>query len=157
MGQSTVWSRWIALGFVAAVGLAVVPIRAGAQWHAEVLPGVRFGAPLRAGFALGVTYGTQVSFAQFAGPIAIAEAGLGGGRVSGGYLLAFPFASGIEVLASAVRTWGSPLKADGKETLAGGELRGSFFSVNVGVGIFRPVVSGNDRRTRIYMNVGFGI
>jgi hypothetical protein len=89
--------------------------------------------------------------------MALAEAGIGGGRVSAGYLLAFPFASGVQVLASGVRTWGSPSQADRKETLAGGELRVSFFSLNVGVGIFRPVRSGDDRRARFYMNAGFGI
>ena len=157
MRQSPVRWTWIALGFVAAVGMGGVPRHAGAQWRTEALPGLRFGPPLRAGLALGVVYGTQVSFAEFAGPMVVAEAGIGGGRASAGYLFAYPFASGVQVLASAVRTWGSPSQADRKETLAGGELRVSFFSVNVGVGMFRPVRSGNDRRTRLYMNAGFGI
>ncbi len=157
MRRSTAWSTWIAVGFVAVVGIAGVPIGAGAQWRTEVVAGLRFGPPLRAGLALGVTHGTQVSFAQFAGPMAVAEVGIGGGRASAGYLFAFPFASGVQVLASAVRTWGSPAQADRKETLVGGELRVSFLSVNVGVGVFRPLLSGDSRRTRIYMNAGFGI
>lgn len=157
MRRSAVWSTRIALGLLTVVGIVGGPSRVGAQWRTEVLPGLRFGPPLRAGLALGVTYGTQVSFAQFAGPMAVAEAGIGGGRASAGYLFAFPFASGVQVLASAVRTWGSPAQADRKETLVGGELRVSFLSVNVGVGVFRPTVSGDDRRSRIYMNAGFGI
>jgi hypothetical protein len=129
-----------------------------AQWRLEVLPGVRFGPPIRAGFALGATYGNSSPIAQFAGPIVVAEGGLGGARVSAGYVLAFPFASGIEVLGSAIRTWGSPSQIERGRTLAGGELRVLFFAVNVGVGVFKPIRERRgDQRTRTYLNVGLGI
>jgi hypothetical protein len=148
----------LVLALCVAVVAAGTPRRAGGQWRAETLPGARFGPPLRAGLALGAVYGNRVSFAQFAGPIVLAEAGLGGGRVSAGYLLAFPFASGVQLLGSAIRTWGSPSQIAPNQTLTGGELRIAFFSVNVGLGIFRPVQSTEAaRRTRYYMNVGFGI
>jgi hypothetical protein len=90
--------------------------------------------------------------------MAVGEVGVGGWRGSVGYLVAGPFASGIEVLGSAMRTWGSPAQLRKNQTLAGGEVRMSYFLVNVGLGVFRPV-SGfvDDRRTRFYLNVGLGI
>jgi hypothetical protein len=129
-----------------------------AQWRAEPLTGVRLGPPLRAGLAVGVAYGTQSRAAQFGGPIVLAEVGLGGGRVSAGYVLAYPFATGVEVLGSAIRTWASPTQVERGVTLAGSELRLLMFAVNVGLGVFRPVDGfGEDRRTRYYLNVGLGI
>jgi len=94
----------------------------------------------------------------FAGPIAIGEVGVGGARVSAGYLIAGEFASGIEVLGSAIRTWGSPSQIQKNRTLVGGELRVSFFLVNAGLGVFRPLsaISG-EKRTRFYLNVGLGV
>jgi hypothetical protein len=135
-----------------------IPQRAGAQWRTEVLPGLRFGPPIRAGLALGVAYGNRSPIAQFAGAIAIAEGGVGGGRLSAGYMLAFPFASGVEVLGSAIRTWGSPSQIDRNRTLAGGEIRVSLMALNVGVSAMRPVrTAESDRRTRYYLNIGVGI
>ena len=135
-----------------------VPHRAAAQWRTETLVGARFGPPLRAGFAVGVMYGNTSRIAQFGGAIALAEVGLGGGRISGGYFLAYPFVSGVEVLGSVVRTWGSPLQADPNVTLVGGELRAIAFAVNVGVGVFRPVGgTAGDGGNRYYMNIGLGI
>ena len=137
---------------------AAVPQRARAQWRAEMLPGLRFGPPLKAGAALAVAYGNHVAGSPFTGPIALGEVALGGTRASVGYFLAGPFASGIEVLGSAMRTWGSPSQLEKNRTLLGGELRGSFFLVNAGLGVFRPVAGfGDDRRTRYYLNVGLGI
>jgi hypothetical protein len=137
---------------------AVIPQRVFAQWRAEMLPGLRFGPPLKAGVALGVAYGNQTGPSPFAGPIAIAEGALGGGRVSAGYFAAGPFASGIEVLGSALRTWGRPSQIENNRTLVGGELRVSFFLVNAGLGVFRPVDGvPADRRTRYFLNVGLGI
>ena len=134
------------------------PQRAAAQWRTETLVGARFGPPLRAGFAVGVVYGNTSRIAEFGGAIALAEVGLGGGRVSAGYFLAFPFVSGVEVLGSVVRTWGSPVQADPNVTLAGGELRAIAFAVNVGVGVFRPVGgTSGDGGTKYYINVGLGI
>ena len=148
--------RALAVSF-ALLALAV-PRRALTQWRAEMLPGLRFGPPLRAGFAMGIGYGNQAAAAQFAGPMVIAEAGVGGGRVSAGYLFAGTTASGVELLGSAIRTWGSPSQVDRKRTLAGGEVRISAFLVNVGVGVFRPVNGmKSDRRTRYYLNFGLGI
>jgi hypothetical protein len=149
---------WLALALCIVMLEGAFPQRASAQWRAEVLPGLRFGPPIRAGFALGVVYGDQAPIAQFAGPVAIAEGGVGGGRVSAGYLLAFPFAAGVEVLGSAVRTWGSPSQIDRKRTLVGGEIRVSFMAVNVGLSAMRTVRSAeSDRRTRYYLNIGLGI
>ena len=137
---------------------AAFPQRGAAQWRAETLLGARFGPPLRAGLAVGVVYGKRSRLAEFSGPIAIGEAGLGGGRLSAGYLLAFPFVSGVEVLGSAVRTWGSPWNADPNVTMVGGELRAIGFAVNVGLGVFRRVGAGDgEGETRYYMNFGFGI
>jgi hypothetical protein len=136
----------------------IVPQRASAQWRASAVPGLRFGPPLRAGLALGVVYGKRTAGSQFGGPIAIGEVAVAGARVSAGYLLAGPFASGLEVLGSAMRTWGSPSQLERGQTVVGGELRGSFFFVNVGGGVFRPVRGfDGDRRTRYYLNVGLGI
>ncbi|HUQ83234.1 MAG TPA: hypothetical protein VM076_18925 [Gemmatimonadaceae bacterium] len=105
-----------------------------------------------------MTYGNKAGPAPFAGPVAIAEGALGGGRVSAGYLVAGPFASGVELLGSAIRTWGNPAQMEKNRTLVGGELRASFFFVNAGVGVFRPT-SGptSDRKTRVFLNVGLGI
>ena len=128
------------------------------QRRAAIVPGLRFGPPLRAGFALGVAYGNRTSFSQFGGVIAVGEVGVGGGRASAGLFLAGPYASGVEVLGSAIRTWGSPSQLERGQTLLGGELRSSFFFVNVGGGMFRPVGGfDGDRRTRYYLNVGLGI
>jgi len=138
---------------------AATPQRASAQRRAETLIGFRFGPPFKAGFALGVAYGDRTAGLPFAGPIVLAEAGLGGTRASAGYLFAGPFASGIEVLGTVMRTWGSPSQLEAGQTLAGGELRVAIFFVNVGGAVFRPV-SGfpdEDRRTRYYLNVGLGI
>jgi hypothetical protein len=149
---------WPVAVFIVMLG-AAVPQRVFAQWRAELLPGLRFGPPMRAGFALGVGYGARLGPAQFAGPLVLGEVGVGGGRVSAGLLFAGPFASGIELLGSAIRTWGSPSQLERGVTIAGGEVRASFFLVNVGLGVFRPV-SGfeeTDRRTRYYLNVGLGI
>ena len=133
--------------------------RAFAQWRAEMLPGLRFGPPLKAGAAFGVAYGKRMARVPFAGPIALAEVGLGGWRASAGYFVAGPFASGIEILGSGLRTWGDPSQLEPNQTLAGGELRVSFFLVNVGVAAFRPMAGfpDDDRRTRYYLNVGLGI
>ena len=149
---------WWGLGVFIVMIHAGAPQRASAQWRAEVLPGLRFGPPLRAGFALGVTFCNNVGVTQFAGLLVIGEVAIGGGRVSAGSLLAGPFASGIEILASAVTTWGSPSQLEPRQTLVGGELRVSWFAVNVGGAVFRPV-SGfvDDRRIRYYLNVGLGI
>ena len=96
--------------------------------------------------------------AQFAGPLVVAEAGVGGGRMSAGYFFAGPVASGLEVLGSAIRTWGNTSQASPGQTLAGGEVRISFFLVNLGVGVFRPIRhEGDDDRTRYYLNLGLGI
>jgi hypothetical protein len=137
---------------------AVIPQRVFAQWRAEMLPGLRFGPPLKAGVALGVAYGNKTGPSPFAGPFAVAEGALGGARVSAGYLLTGPFASGVEVLGSALRTWGNPSQIEKNRTLAGGELRVSFFLVNAGLGVFRPVDGmRTDRRTRYFLNLGLGI
>ena len=135
-----------------------VPQRAAAQWRTETLVGARFGPPLRAGVAVGMVYGNASRIAQFGGGIALAEVGLGGGRISAGYFLAYPFVSGVEVLGSLVRTWGSPVQADPNATLLGGELRAIGFAVNVGLGIFRPVgETSGDNGARYYINIGLGI
>ena len=121
-----------------------------------MLPGLRFGPPLKAGAALGVGFGKPLGPSPFAGPIAIGEVAVGGARISAGYLMAGEFASGIELLASAMRTWGSPAQLEKNRTLAGGELRLSFFLVNVGLGVFRPI-SSDEQRTRYFLNIGLGI
>ena len=137
---------------------AGIPQRVFAQRRAEVLPGLRFGPPLRAGFALGAGYGGPLGPSPFAGLLVLGEVALGGARVSAGYFVAGPFGSGIEVLGSAMRTWGSPAQLESRQTLTGGEFRASFFAVNAGLGVFRPVGGfDRDRRTRYYLNVGFGI
>jgi len=113
---------------------------------------------MRAGFALGVAYGTRTTFAQFGGPLALAELGVGGGRVSAGYLLAGPLASGLEVLGSAIRTWGNTSQAAPGQTLVGVEVRVSCFLLNLGVGVFRPISDrGSNDQTRYYLNLGLGI
>ena len=149
---------WVVGVSIVMVELAV-PQRVFAQRRATLLPGLRFGPPIRAGFALGVAYGDRLGASPFAGPIAIGEVGVGGARVSVGYLVAAPFASGVEILGSAITTWGSPSQLERGQTLVGGEVRGSFFFVNVGGGAFRPVggFRDDDRRTRYYLNVGLGI
>jgi hypothetical protein len=135
-----------------------IPQRAFAQRRVEMLPGLRFGPPLRAGFALGAAYGEPARPFQFAGPLALGEVALGGARVSAGYLFAGPFASGLELLGSAMRTWGSPAQLEPRQTLVGGEFRASFFLVNAGIGVFRPAGGfEGDRRTRYYLNLGLGI
>jgi len=154
-------SRWIwpCVALLIVMLEASTPQRAFAQRRAETLIGFRFGPPLKAGFALGVAYGDRMGRLPFAGPIVLAEAGVGGARASGGYLFAGPFASGIEILGTAMRTWGSPSQLEPRQTLAGGELRVAIFFVNVGGAVFWPV-SGfpdEDRRTRYYLNVGLGI
>ena len=149
---------WIAAVLIVMLEMAI-PQRIFAQRRAEILPGVRFGPPIRAGVALGVGYGTRWGVAQFAGPMALAEAGVGGGRVSAGYLFAGPMASGLELLGTMLRTWGSPSQMDPKRTLAGGEVRVSFFLMNLGLGVFRPIDDGpgpNDDRTRYFLNIGLG-
>src|SRR4029453_5309254 len=93
------WRFWFTAVSIVMLELAV-PRRSFAQWRAETLPGLRFGPPLRAGFALGG-----------------AELGVGGGRVSAGYLIAGPLASGFEVLGSAIRTWGNTSQAASGQTL----------------------------------------
>ena len=154
-------SRWIwpAVSLLIVVLEAVTPHRAFAQRRAETLIGFRFGPPLKAGFALGVAYGDRMGALPFAGPIVLAEAGAGGTRASAGYLFAGPFASGIEILGTVMRTWGSPSQLEPGQTLAGAELRAAFFFVNVGGAVLKPV-SGfpdDDRRTRYYLNIGLGI
>jgi hypothetical protein len=150
-------------GFLAAlisivVLQAGVPQRIGAQWRTETVPGLRFGPPLRAGLAVALAYGQRDSLSQFAGAIALVEPGIGGARGSIGYIIAGPFASALEVLGSAVRTWGSPAQVERNRTLVGGELRVAYFAVNVGLAIMQPVGDvWNDRRRRYYLNVGLGI
>jgi len=124
-----------------------------------MLPGVRFGPPLKAGAAVGVAYGNRLARIPFAGPFALAEVGLGGTRASVGYFFAGPFASGLEVLGSGLRTWGEPSQLEPNQSLLGAELRVAFFLVNVGFAAFRPVAGfpDDDRRTRYYLNVGLGI
>jgi hypothetical protein len=150
--------NWWALAVLIVVLESVVAQRAAAQWRTEVFPGVRFGPPMRASLALGVVYGNRTRFAQFAGPIGLMEAGVGGARVSAGYLMAFPFATGVEVLGSAIRTWGRPAQAAAGRTLVGGEVRVLVFAVNAGLGVYRPTRGiGDDRRTRYYLNLGLGL
>ena len=158
MNESRSRRIWQAFAAFIVMLEAVIPQRAFAQWRAEMLPGLRFGPPLKASVALGVGYGNRMGASPFAGPLALGDAGLGGARASVGWLFAGPFASGIEILGSAMRTWGSPAQLDKNRTLAGGELRASFFLVNVGAGVFHPVAGfGDDRRTRYYLNIGLGI
>ena len=140
------------------LGVAV-PERAFAQWRAEVLPGLRFGPPFKAGAVVGVAYGNRLARLPFAGPLALAEVGVGGTRASIGYFFAGPFASGIEVLGSGMRTWNNPSQLEPGQTLLGGELRLAFFLVNVGLAAFHPAAGfpEDDRRTRYYFNIGLGI
>ncbi len=150
---------WVAGVIIGLIELAH-PQRALAQRRATLLPGLRFGPPLRAGFALGVAYGDRLGPSPFAGPIVIGEVGVGGARASVGYFVAGDFASGIEVLGSVITTWGSPSQLERRQTLLGGEIRGSFFLFNLGGGVFRPTGGfreGDDRRTRYYLNIGLGI
>ena len=144
--------------FILILGVAV-PERAFAQWRAEVLPGLRFGPPLKAGAVAGVAYGNRLARLPFAGPLALAEVALGGTRASVGYFFAGPFASGIEVLGSGLRTWNDPSQLEPNQTLIGWELRAAFFLVNVGLAVFHPVAGfpNDDHRTRYYLNVGLGI
>ena len=153
-------SRWTWSGLAVLIVMleAVIAQRTFAQWRAEMLPGVRFGPPLRASVAVGEAYGNGMGASAFAGPLALVDVGLAGGRASVGWLFAGPFASGIELLGSAMRTWGSPAQIEKNRTLLGAELRASFFLVNVGGGVFRPMSGvGDDRRTRYYLNIGLGI
>ena len=137
---------------------AAVPQRVSAQSRAEMLPGLRFGPPLKAGAAVGVGYGKPMAGSPFAGPIVIGEVGFGGARMSAGYLIAGEFTSGVELLGSAIRTWGSPSQIEKNRTLLGGELRVSFFLVNAGIGVFRPTSRvADEKRTRYYLNIGLGI
>ena len=149
---------WQSAAVIVMLGSACTE-RAVAQWRAEMLPGLRFGPPIKAGAALGAAYGKRMGRVPFAGPIALAEVGLGGARGSAGYFMAGPFASGIEILGSALRTWGEPSQLEPNQTLAGGELRVAFFLVNVGVSMLHPVAGfpDDDRRTRYYLNIGLGI
>lgn len=152
------WWSWLGVAVFIVMLEAAFPQRASAQWHAEVLPGLRFGPPLKAGAAVAVAYGNRIAKSPFAGPIAIGEVAFGGGRASVGLFWAAPFGSGIELLASAIRTWGSPSQLEKNQTLLGGELRVAFFLVNVGGGAFRPVAGfEDDQRTRYYLNIGLGI
>jgi hypothetical protein len=156
--RRTGWTGWSTAVLIVMLEMAI-PQRIFAQRRAEILPGVRFGPPIRAGVALGVGYGDRWGIAQFAGPMAIAEAGVGGGRVSGGYVFAGPMASGLELLGTVLRTWGSPSQVDPQRTLGGGEVRVSFFLMNLGLGVFRPIDDGpgpNDDRTRYFLNIGLG-
>lgn len=156
--RSRVGGGWVVVAAVIGISALATPRCATAQRRAEPLLGARFGPPLRAGLAIAITYGDQSAAAQFAGPIALAEAGVGGARVSTGYLFAQPFASGIEMLATVMRTWGSPSQLDRGRTLGGGEVRVLFFAVNVGIGVYRPIAGfGSDERTRYYLNVGLGV
>lgn len=149
---------WLVVGFLIVMVQALVPQRAFAQRRAAAMPGLRFGPPLRAGFAIGVGYGNRTSVSQFSGVVALGEVAVGGGRVSAGYFLAGPFASGVEFLGSTIYTWGSPSQLERGQFLVGGEVRASFFFVNVGGGAFRPTAGfDDDRRTRYYLNVGLGI
>ena len=153
-------SRWCLCAVIVLIVMleAAVPQRASAQSRAELLPGLRFGPPLKAGAAVAVGFGKPMAGSPFAGPIAIGEVGLGGARVSAGYLIAGEFASGIELLGSAIRTWGSPAQIEKNRTLLGGEVRVSFFFVNAGLGVFRPTSRvADEKRTRYYLNVGLGI
>jgi hypothetical protein len=75
-----------------------------------------------------------------------------------GYFLGGDYASGLELLGSAIRTWGSPSQIEKNRTLVGGEVRASFFLVTAGVGVFKPVGKPEtERRTRVYFNLGLGI
>ena len=149
---------WRVVAVITVMLQAAIPQRVFAQWRAEMLPGLRFGPPLKAGFALGVAYGNKTGPSPFAGPIVIGEGALSGGRVSAGYLIAGPFASGVELLGSAIRTWRDPAQVEKNRTLVGGEVRASFFFVNAGVGVFRPTNGpSSDRKTRYFLNVGLGI
>ena len=122
------------------------------------MPGLRFGPPLRAGLAVALAYGARDSLSQFAGGIALVEPGIGGVRGSVGFILAGSFASAVEILGSAVRTWGSPAQVERNRTLAGGEVRLAYFAVNVGLAVLQPVGDGwDDRRRRYYLNIGLGI
>ena len=150
--------NWLVVGVLIVMVEALVPQRAFAQRRAATLPGLRFGPPLRAGLAIGIGYGSRTSVSQFAGVLAPGEVAVGGARVSTGFFLAGPFASGVEILGSAIHTWGSPSQLERGQTLVGGELRASLFFVNVGGGAFRPVAGfDDDRRTRYYLNIGLGI
>lgn len=150
-------SRWIWRGATLLIVMlqSTIPQRASGQWHAELMPGLRFGPPLRASAAVALAYGRELRGASFAGPIALGDVGIGGARASVGYLVAGPFASGIELLGSGIRTWGSPAQLEQNRTLAGGEVRVSYFLLNVGLGVFRPLQG--ERKTRFYLNVGLGI
>ena len=152
------WWTWVRATLLIVMLEGIFPQRGFAQWRAETLPGLRFGPPLKASVAIGVAYGTRTAGLPFAGPIALGDLGIGGARASVGYFIAGPFASSLELLGSGLRTWGSPSQLEKNRTLAGGEVRVSYFLVNVGLGVFRPV-SGDrsDRRTRYYLNVGLGI
>jgi hypothetical protein len=129
-----------------------------------LVPGVHFGAPLRASILLAVapglgtpTGGERKTRTVFAG----VEPGLGGWRASVGFMAVREWADfnlgGHSVRASVLRTNSRPSHAPANTTMVGGEYQFIPNLFGIRVGVFSRVSKGDGPRTRGTVDLSFAL
>jgi hypothetical protein len=134
---------------------------------AEVEPALsaEFGSPLKLsanlGIRIGTPAGTDLEPGAGRGLLLQVQPGLGGVALNLGFTpVALPAwgtqAVGFAVKARILRSWGSPLAIEPRQTFAGAELDLAWI-VKVSVGVLRRVQSGPGKATVFTWSVGVGL
>ena len=132
---------------------------------AEVEPALsaEFGSPLKLSANLGVRIGANHEGEPGAGRgfLLQVQPGLGGGALNVGWApVALPAwgtqAIGFAVKARLLRSWGSPLAVEPKQTFAGLEVEAAWI-VKVSFGFLQRLQSGSGKATVFTWSVGVGL
>ena len=124
----------------------------GAQYQAQQGPSVSLG------FIRGITTDTAMT----SGLLHQAQPGLGGGKASAGWAVAFlgeepylPAMGGLAVKASVLRTWGNPHGVQAGDTYAGPELDVNLLYAKLSGGVMWRL-GGSEHRAIFVWGVGAG-
>lgn len=137
------------------VALALIATALVGPLHAqEFSAGVHLGGPVRASLAVGAIWMRPTGGDRGQGPILLVEPGLGGHRVSAGYL----FARGNLGQFASVRATGLALRGDEWRRYAGLDLQiQPLFVIGARLGAFVPLQSAVSRRLLWIADVSLGL
>ena len=147
--------RAVSLTFHGVVALAFIAATLASPLHAQAFSaGLHFGGPVRAALAVGVIWMRPTGSDHGQGPILLAEPGLGGHRISAGYL----FARGNLGQFASVRATGLALRRNGWSRYAGLDLQVQpLFVIGGRLGAFLPLQSAASRRLLWIADVSLGL
>lgn len=137
------------------VALSLIATTHASPLHAQGFSaGLHFGGPVRAALAVGAIWMRPTGGDHGQGPILLVEPGLGGHRISAGYL----FARGNLGQFASVRATGLALHRDGWRRYAGLDLQVQpLFVIGGRLGAFLPLQSAATRRLLWIADVSLGL